>query len=349
VWDAGSEKRRRRPLLAIAAGVLVVALAAGGIWVWKTKGSGPGPEASGDAAARVVTDFLDAVAAGDATTAMGFLAEKPDSTELLTDDVLAASNAAGGLTNIDVAPGAFTDDTWHVKASFRLGSAGVDQVFEVTQQRGTWAVVTGTATVDLSGGAGTLPLAVNGQALSDSSTAVLFPGSYSITVAGDAAKYIALGTATFQVTSLEAVTPPTISPQLTAEGAAAFRRAVRSAVDACVASPNRESGCNDPVFDIPEVLSNGTVVTEGTVERTLSPELDAALDALEPRLYKTNPGMAFAAAPDGLLHLAITGVLDGVTVQGLIQDGNTGALGFELHTPVVDMTNPALPVTWTGR
>lgn len=353
-WTAPDEEedKKRKTLRLVLAGVVTLLVVFVAFLLLSPDGSKAQAEASASASREAAVEtavrgYLEAVARGDASRALDYLAEKPDSTELLTDDVLAASREAAKLTNVDVRARSGTGDSIEVKASYRLGDAGVDQTFTVKERNGSWKVVNGTATVDLS--AGDLPLAINGQAVSDSSAAVLFPGSYALTVAGDTGKYVTLETTTFQVTNLNKVKVPTISATLTEEGAAAFRQAVRAAVEACVASPNLDSGCKGSGLDVPAELGDGTAVAEGTVVRTLSPELSAALDALAPRLYTTNPGRAYAAAPDGLVNLAITGTRDGQAVAGDITNAETGGPGFQLGTPEVDMSDPALPVTWSGR
>ena len=356
-WAEPDEGRGRKVLwLVVAGAVALVVVAVGGFFVWdKVSGDG-GVQAAADrqaAAEAAVTSYLEAIAQGDAATALEQLAEEPDSTWLLTDDVLAASNEAAALTGIKVRAGEATGGAVAVKASYRLGDTDVDQTFTVTERDGTgstaWAVVDGTATVDLSVATGALPLAVNGQAVTSTSAVVLFPGSYTLTVAGDPGAYITLGTATFQVTGSDDVKTPTIAATLTDDGVAAFRQAVRASVEACVASPNLESGCPGSGLDVPASMSDGTVTTEGTVVRTLSAELSAELDALVPRLSGTNPARAYTVAPDGLVNIAITGTRNGQAVAGDVRNALTEQPGFQLGTPEVDMTDPALPVTWSGR
>ncbi len=353
-WVAPGEGRKRKTLWLVTGGAiaLVVVVAAGAFFVWSKFSGDGGAQAAQDRQVAVegtVTSYLEAIATGDAATALGHLAEEPDSTRLLTDDVLAASNETAALTGIEVRAGTATGSTAEVKASYRLGDTDVDQTFTVTERDGGWAIVDGTATVDLSVSTGDLSLAVNGQAVTDASAVVLFPGSYALTVAGDPAAYVTLGAATFQVTSSGEVKAPTITATLTDEGVAAFRQAVRASVEACVASPNLESGCPRSGLDVPASMEDGTVVTEGTVVRTLSPELSAEFDTLVPRLSGTNPARAFAVAPTGLVNIVVTGVKDGQTVAGDVINGDTNAPGFPLGTPEVDMTDPALPVTWFGR
>jgi hypothetical protein len=353
-WSAPGEGRKRKTLWLVVAGAvaLVAVVAVGVFFVWgKISGNG---ETAADRQAAIegaVRGYLEAVAEGDAVAALEYLAKPPDSTELLTDDVLAVSNKAAALTDIKVELSPSTGDQVEVAASYRLGGTQVDQTYTVTERDGSWAVVDGTATVDLSVSIGTLPLVVNGQPVPDASAVVLFPGSYTLTVAGDPGAYITLG-APFLVTGSGDVKAPTITATLTDDGVAAFRQAVRTSLEVCVASPNLESGCPGSGLDVPAIMNDGTVVTEvteGTVVRTLSPELNAELDTLEPRLSGTNPARAFAVAPNGQLNIAVTGVQGGQPVSGDVRNGVTNAPGFQLGTPEVDMTDPALPVTWSGR
>lgn len=353
-WVAPAEGRKRKVLWLVVAGAaaLVVVVAVGAFFLWSKVSGDGGAQASADRQAAIesaVSGYLGAVAEGDSAAALELLAAEPDSTRLLTDDVLAASTEAAAMTDIKVRVGTSTGGEAEVRASYRLGGTDVDQTFTVTERDGTWLVVDGTATVDLSVSTGSLPLAVNGQAVPEASAVVLFPGSYTLTVAGDPGTYVTLGAATFQVTSSDNVKVPTIAATLTDDGVAAFRQAVRASVDACVASPNLESGCPGSGLDVPVSMNDGTVTTEGTVVRTLSAELSAELDALAPRLSGTNPDRAYVVAPNGLVNIAITGTRDGQTVAGDVLNAQTGQPGFQLGTPEVDMTDPALPVTWSGR
>ncbi len=353
-WAAPDEGKKRKVLWLVVAGAaaLVVVVAVGAFFMWGRLSGDGGAQASADRQVAIegaVKGYLEAVAEGDAASALKHLAEEPDSTRLLTDDVLAASNKTAALTDIKVKVVTSTGDAVKVKASYRLGGKDVDQTFTVTERDDDWAVVDGTATVDLSVSTKGLPLAVNGQTVPDASAVVLFPGSYTLTVEGDPGVYITLGNATFQVTSADDVKVPTISAALTDDGAAAFRQAVRASVEACVASPNLASGCSGSGLDVPESMNDGTVTTEGTVVRTLSPDLSAELDGLAPRLSGTNPSRAYAVAPNGLVNIAVTGTRDGQEVAGDVLNKDTGQPGFQLGTPEVDMTDPALPVTWSGR
>ncbi|MCL2092224.1 MAG: hypothetical protein FWH11_13665 [Micrococcales bacterium] len=349
--DEKHQRQKRLRLVVVGALTLVLLLV---ILLLANTDSDEAQAAASASASRVtaaedaVRGYLGAVSRGDASKALDYLAEKPTSTELLTDDVLAQSYDAANFTDINVRGRSSTDDTVEVKARYRLGDAGVDQTFTVKEDKGSWKIVEGTATVDLSAAAGDLPLVVNGQKVKDSSQVVLFPGSYAITLTEEAEKYIRLGTATFQVTNLDKVTLPAISATLTDDGVAAFREAVRASVEACVASVNLDSGCAGSGLDVPARLANGTTVTEGSVVRTLSPELSDALDALEPRLNTTNPAWAYATAPEGLVNIAISGTLDDQPVEGDVTNTATDAPGFSLGTPRVDILNQKLPVTWSA-
>ncbi len=352
---ASPERSQRQKMLRLTlVGVLTLVVALAVFLMASTGGSEAQASASASAsrtaaAEGAVAGYLDAVARGDAGRALDYLAETPSSTALLTYDVLDQSREAAKLTVVDVRARSSSDDSVAVKANYRLGEAGVDQTFTVKEVGGSWKIVGGTATVDLSAVAGDLPLAVNGQAVKDSSKVVLFPGSYALTLTGDKGKYFTLGTTTFQVTNLDNVKLPAISAALTDDGVAAFRQAVRAAVDACVASPDLASGCPGSGLDLPAQLPDGTVITEGSVVRTLSPELDAALNALVPRLSSTNPASAYAPVPEGLVNIAYTGTLGDQPAGGDLTNVRTGAPGFPLTTPRVDMTDPGLPVTWSDR
>ena len=95
-------KSRKRLLIAAAAVVVVAALAFVGYRVT----SGEGIAGIGGTVAlspqETVQQYLDALAAGDAETALSFGASQPASTELLTDEILGEQIAQMPVTNIRV-------------------------------------------------------------------------------------------------------------------------------------------------------------------------------------------------------------------------------------------------------
>lgn len=127
------------------------------------------------AAAQVVRGYLEALAKGDAATALGYALEPPSDPSLLTDQVLAGQRAAAPIGDITV--GAPTEPG-RVPASYLLGAERVSTVFELTLGKDGWRLDRVAAPTDLSGF--TVPVALNG-AVPRSARPELFPGHYRVT------------------------------------------------------------------------------------------------------------------------------------------------------------------------
>ena len=79
-----------------------------------------------------VKSYLEALAAGQAATALSLGDDAPADTSLLTDAVLAQSNKLAPLTDINV-PDVNDEYAYQVAASFKLGKQAVNENFSVAQ------------------------------------------------------------------------------------------------------------------------------------------------------------------------------------------------------------------------
>lgn len=323
--------------LVVGALVLVGAVVGGYFLLMKDDGKA----AIGEAAQQ----YYQAIADGDAATALDHLATEPSSTALLTDDVLAASKKAAPISDITTTTASSTADEAQVTVSYQMGGKDVEQTLDLRKTDGAWKIVEGTATVDLTtAGTGSLPLALNGSPVDAPSHAVLFPGSYSLTTT---TPYVVLSDNVLEVTDIGSAEASAVTATLTDDGVTAFQAAVHESVDACVAATTIAMDC--AWLPMASTLGDGTELVEGTIQRTLTPGAQAWLDALDPTLDAADPALASVSQPD-VATVGVTvvahGTLSGQEVSGPVRSG-TADLVFPFGSPTIDMSDPDnLTVTW---
>ena len=292
-----------------------------------------------DGAAGSVQGVFDAIVAGDAATALSYL-RADGNQEMLTDEVLAASAEIAPITDVVVTPPAeisvYTSFA-EVEVSYRLGETDVQQTYQVTDTDadGSWVVDGVLASYylyDLDASTG-LTLLLNGAAVTNEEF-LLFPGAYEFTTT---TTYFTLGDSTaFEVTDPYVVESPTLEPALTKDGIIAFRQAVSDAVDACVASKKLETGCG---LSLEKELSDGTVLKDGTIERSLTSDAKQTIKTMKPTLSYDNWVLAQGEYIGGV-DVVAEGTYEGEQVKGDI------IFPPSLGTPSVDMTDPELTVMW---
>jgi len=127
-----------------------------------------------------VTAYLQALAAGDATTALSYAADPAPTGPLLTNEVLAAALKRAPLTGINV-PVNEDQKAKSVSASYTLGSSDVSESFDVVKVGDMWKIGRAVKDLDISFIVnGSVPVKINGVKVTDESVAVL-PGSYAFT------------------------------------------------------------------------------------------------------------------------------------------------------------------------
>ncbi len=334
--------KKKRTWLWVALGLVVLLVVGGGIAGYVLlKDDGKA------AISKAAQQYYQAIADADSSAAIDHLAAKPSSTALLTDDVLAASKKAAPISDITTAVESSSGDEAQVTVTYQMGSKNVEQSVTVTKVDSTWKVADGTATVDLTpAGTGSLPLELNGSPVDAPSKAVLFPGSYTVTTT---APYVVVSDNTFTVTDVGSVEVGAVTATLTDDGVDAFQTAVRASVDACVAATTIEMDCaSQPMAS---TLADGTVLTDGSIQRTLSADAQTWLDALDPTLDADDPTLASVTWPDGTVGVTVYahGTRDGLEGSGSItalDDPSVNAV-FPFGRPEVDMSDPDnLTVTW---
>jgi hypothetical protein len=321
----------------VVGGVVVLAIIIGAIFFVTRLGSSPADVAVEDGGkttpAEAVQSYLEALADSDAETALALVDEVPSDSPFLTDEVLAASNELAPLTDIEVTEPTEADYSTSVTATYSLGDVPVTTEFSVNEYEAddVWKLTAVTADLDFGDRFEGLDMTVNGEPL-DSSSIEVFPGTYEL----------ATTTPNFEVTGQTVLTVrepfdyPTLSDTkagLSEEGVLVFRKAVTDAVAACVASTTFAAGCG---IDVPQVLSDGSRLAEGTLVRSLRAETQTKLDNLQPQQGFGDP-------------LIVTGeYVGGISVTAGLEGGGNGDLLFgpSLGAPVVDFTSGTPVVTW---
>ena len=151
-------------------------------------GTSSAPPAEAKLPSDAVTGYLEALAAGDATTALTYASTAPSDTTFLTNEVLAASLKSGAITDINV-PEVTDKYAYSVAASYKIGSQSVNADIPVEEEGDVWKLrevaydLTLTSTQNK-----TLPMLINGVQAEADKVAV-FPGTYTFTTGLDNISY----------------------------------------------------------------------------------------------------------------------------------------------------------------
>lgn len=338
-------KKRRRTMIVVGVVVAVVlAIAAAAIILTVQANRRAEEEAERAAAERLasaaaaVQGLFDAIAAGDSTAALGYVDLEGGNSELITDEVLAASAELAPITDIVVTPPTSVSEktrSAEVSIGYLLGGEPVEQTYQVRdpEQDNTWIVDGAVNAVTLYDMLEGLDLTLNGVPLTTADF-LLLPGAYEI--ATTTTYFTLTGDTEMRVTELYHADSPTLEAALNDDGVAAFREAVTTAVDECVASTTLEAGCG---LTLPEELDDGTVLEDDTIERSLSDDAQEALETMEPTLSYADPTVAEGS---------YIGAVD--VKADCTQDDRSGTCELifapSIGTPSVTMTDPDLAVSW---
>jgi hypothetical protein len=133
-------------------------------------------------ASDAVTGYLNALAAGDAATALSYSADPVQPGTFMTNKVLAESIKRAPITEIEV-PTVEDQQATTVPASYRLGKTAVRTSYDVVKASGAWKLALVSKTIDLGlVRSPTIPMLINGVPV-DSYDVNLLPGSYAVTTA----------------------------------------------------------------------------------------------------------------------------------------------------------------------
>ena len=317
-------------LFVLIALVVAVVFAIGAV---RGVAGGGSPFAGGGSAEETVEGYLTAIADGDAETALSFIYAPESSSPLLTDEVLAASQKLAPLTDIVIGEPDVTGGYALVPVTYSIGDTPVTTEISVSQDSDGWKITGGTGQLSVYQLDGLEPT-INGVPVSGEYVDA-FPGAYEYGVTVDG---FALEGENVIIVTAPSEYPDTsgMNAVLTPEAADAFRQAVSASVDACIASTTLEAGCG---LTIPATLSDGTVLTEGTITRTLPAETRAEIGAFEPELSYDVP------------TLVTGGYLGSVEVTAeCTKDGATGTcsvlFGPSFGTPSMNLAIEGAVVEW---
>ncbi len=238
----GRWRRTRRTPLAVLVSLVAVAMVtfAFGTEAPQTA-RGVQPKASDTVAA-----YLQALAKGDADTAVSYLDEAPADATFLSDPVLKDSNARAPISGIAV-PEVVGDGEAQVAATYLLGTKPVTAQYHVVRNGSSWSIKDGLTELKVPKVRGTsLKAIVNGRPVTRA-TITVFPGSYRATVDN---RYLALADGnTVLVTAPDQTSGRfTLNPTLTSSGKEAALTAARKALNECLAATVSEpAGCPNTI------------------------------------------------------------------------------------------------------
>lgn len=318
-------------LLLIIAGIVAIAT----ITTSGSRGSGAAPAASAGSAPQAVEEYLTALADGDAELARSFV-DGTSSDTLLTDEVLEKSIELAPITDIVVDEDATSesDSESVVSATFSIGDESVTRDFRVWNYSDEWQIFDGLVNLSVSSFDG-LDVTVNGVEPGDD-YARAFIGTYQIEL-GVEEFQVSGDTDTFTLATDEDSTAMyDIAPVLTEEATQEFRDLVRASLTECVALTSLSTPCG---LDVTGPLSDGAVPVDGTIQRTITAEGEAALNALQAEPSYDTPTVV--SSYDYIqIDTTLEADKDGQRVSGdLLFGGN-------LLKPYVDFAQESPKVTW---
>lgn len=330
--------RRTGLIVSLIAGGVVLLLVLGGVFVVQSfirTVRGPVAGEEDLAAARsTVEDYLTAISEGDAVGALTYV-HADDDEELLTDEVLASSNARGGIGEFVVGDAV---DKGHgdigVEVKFGTGADAMSYTYRV-YDLGGWRIAdglvdAGSAAYALAG----LDPTVNGFEIRPES-ASLFPGTYDISIESEYLTVVGEGQYRLVGGSAEDVSE--IDIRLSDRGEQRFRELVTAAVAQCIASTAVDTECGftaEGLF-VDGGLSVGHRPVDGTVHRSLTPDGAAQLAGLVSDSLRGAVAYSYTSI-EAVADYAVE--KDGVTTQVVAERAGPmrfPQVDFSLDDPVV--------------
>ncbi|WP_199224483.1 hypothetical protein [Serinibacter arcticus] len=287
-----------------------------------------------------VEAYLTALADGDSAAALALVDDYSSGDKsLLTDEVLAASNAISPITAIEVTPP--TGDMTYggdVDATFNVGDTPVSSTFSVYgDEEDGYTVGSTGGSVYIADSYKGLDVTVNGVTVTPGSYDA-FLGTYQI--ATSTPLYELTGPVIESITeSFKSASFSGVEIALNAEGQQIFHDTVKAAVDECIASTTLAAGCG---LELQATLNDGSTIVDGTITRTLPGDTGLKLGGLNPRPDYSNP---FFVKGDyiGSVDVAADVTQNGTTGRGTIF-GFGG--GTSLGSPTVDFSVEPKTVVW---
>lgn len=299
-------------------------------------------EAAAQSAAKVVQDYLTALADSDADAALALLVDTPSDATLLTDDALSASNDAAPIADISVpepTPLASDDEYSHdITASYSIGGKPVSGTFSVVDYDGSgdWRLMSGTVDLFIGSGTGDLDITLNGEPV-DGDSVTVFPGTYHLETTSPYHTLTGTDTVTVSDPADYSADFSDVNVELNEKGLAAFRQSITDAVTACLASKSLVAGCG---IDIPETISDGTKIIDGTITRSLDADGQATMANLKPEDIYGDPMQVRGP------YIGSVDVTADCESNGQRLTGCTFLFLPSFGSPLVDFTTDPVTVRW---
>lgn len=300
-WPPPRTRSRKRLVISAVSAVIVLAvLVAAGIFAVSKLG---GPDAAQRAAqdreaARLAGQhYLEALATGDARTALSLGAEQPATPQLVTDKALADQLSATPITAITVTndPSQSPDtqpNTQRVVLSAHFGSTPSQAAMTVHKKDGQWKLDVTTIAITIAAPPNTTAamkaLTVGGAITNGASPISVFPGIPQVSSSN---RYIDIGAATtpLLLEALTAAKPPTIAPTVALNDAG--RQASLEALDRrlhyCFAGVAPPAGCCPP-GGCPTVENNGAPIDPDSTNLINLESTDNMNYDLDPNVMKVH-------------------------------------------------------------
>ncbi|WP_341855586.1 hypothetical protein [Brachybacterium sp. GPGPB12] len=223
-----------------------------------------------------MADYFDALAAGDAATALELnpvnedMGAAPAPVEAYT-----AALEAAPITGVELGTPVIDDGglaEGEVPVTFTVGDETVSDTYRVHDydDDGVMELTGGHTMTQVPDGLDGLGLTVNGAEVTAGEPIALMPGGYEV----------ALGAEHFALTSTDPLLVGELASSLewpeatlTEEGLTAFRGAVDDAVQACLEQTTLEAGRG--MTPVPTTSDDGWTMVENTVERSISEDTRA--------------------------------------------------------------------------
>lgn len=197
----------------------------------------PVPAGQATNADAAVRGYLQALAAGNSADALSFLDSPPTDAALLTDEVLAFSNANNPISNIT------TDSSagYTVAATFDIGSQNVTANFYATQYGKYYKLSYALQSVYIPSADSGVTMKINGVSFTQSSYSVtLFPGYYEVTVDNS---LLTVTNGEFYVSGSNNPDTSRMSIDLVSDAQGQFQDAATAQLDACMAEKAIMTSC----------------------------------------------------------------------------------------------------------
>lgn len=273
---------------------------------------------------KTVRDFLTAIGNADSETALKLLQNKPESSPLLTNEILQASKNFGNISNIETRNQIELDST--IYATYNLGDELATQVFKMVKTDDGWLIANNLSTLTVPKELA-IKVKLNGLNINPGEKMAVFPGRYQATSENN---LITLSENAVTVKLMDDSYNLKPEFKLNEEGEKLALAEAKKALDTCVASHNSTSTDCPNVFSVP----NGVTLKADSVTWSLKND----------PLAETK----FQVTQDGVAHAVLTKIDFNVKYKytyGVDRSGEQNISYNNVRCDVNILENPA-KVSW---